>query len=146
MQAAQDQNLNTAEDWKRFIQDSNNQTEKRAREAVMRDLEMQQVTQEPDFGLLADAMKSEVVKNPTLSPRDAYLLAKSKNPIAQRVRVTTPESPETDVEKDRAQVGGTHARKSDSKVTADEVFAKAEGGKFKVSRHELDEMFKGAKL
>ena len=91
-------------------------------------------------------MQGEIKRNPSLSPLDAYHLAKGKSPLGEKVEKERVEKAvEQEIAaKQKAQVGKSSARKDVPKVDAGIIFEKGKDGKFKNSLEELEEMLTGS--
>lgn len=150
---AEDQNFRSVEDWTKFIKKESQEAarqaadsaESRARAAMRRDLEVSELEKEDDFHVLAPAIKAEIERNSTLSPKDAYILAKAKNPLFSRKQEEAMDKKvRAEVEaKQRAQVGSAGTRQTPKQLDRSEIFAKGTNGKFKYSLGEIEEMLKG---
>lgn len=141
--------FNTREDWIKFIKDQSKteaeaaakDAEARTRESIRREAERRELEKMEDFPILKDQMVEEVKRNPSLSPLDAYHLAKAKNPALIEKQIEQEVSQDMEA-KQKAQVGKTTTRKEIPKVDESLVFEKDEKGNFKTPLKDLKEMLK----
>lgn len=149
------QDFRSVEDWTKFIKKESQEAatraadtaEARARASMRRDIEISELEKDEDFHILAPSIKAEIERNPTLSPKDAYYLAKAKNPILSRKNEEVMDKKvRAEVEaKQKAQVGATGTRQTPKQLDRTEIFARNAQGKYKYSLGEIEEMLKGTK-
>lgn len=147
------QDFRSVEDWTKFIKKESQEAarqaaetaESRARAAMRRDLEISELEKEDDFHVLAPAIKLEIERNSTLSPKDAYILAKAKNPIFSRKQEEAMDKKvRAEVEaKQKAQVGSAGTRQTPKALDRTTIFERDARGKYKYSLGEIEEMLKG---
>lgn len=135
----------SAEAWQKYIREQSEQSAKAVREDLLRDIELREVMTDPEFALYESQMKSEITRNKSLSPRDAFLLAKAKNPIAQnKIKQQIEAEIRNELKsKQKANVGTSQARVPKKSVDSSLIYEKGSDGKFKYSLKELEEIIGG---
>lgn len=143
------EDFSTAQAWQAHIASV---AEKAAKDAearvvarVSRESELKEVQREADFPIHADAMKEIIAQTPSISPRDALLLARARSGTYQKIVAENAERQvrEELQSKQKGTVGQTAARETKVSLSADLVNAKGPDGRPKYSLKEIEEMAKG---
>lgn len=119
----------------------------KAQENVLRTQEVNEIMKEPDFPLFADAMKNEIANNPTLSPREALMLAKAKSGVYEsQIKQKVEQQVKQDIaQKQKANVGQTAAREQKANFADPNlIFERDNRGAYKYSLSEIEEMLKNS--